>query len=151
MLQCEQSHDWLHIERVRRLAMSLARETQRSQSDTKARISASGSGSTASSASTSTSAPKEREERIVDESEMVDDDTLLIVELAALLHDIKDWKYSGSESAGADAAAEFLRSWRASGSGSTVSVPPAITDRVTSVISLMGMDGFNAEQITTHA
>ncbi|GAB5373433.1 hypothetical protein AAMO2058_001751300, partial [Amorphochlora amoebiformis] len=33
----------------------------------------------------------------------------LVVELAALLHDIKDWKYSKSETAGADAAFEFLQ------------------------------------------
>ena len=33
-----------------------------------------------------------------------------IAELAALLHDIADWKYSGSEEAGAEAANEFLTS-----------------------------------------
>lgn len=33
---------------------------------------------------------------------------LLIVELAALLHDVKDWKYSGDENAGANAAREWL-------------------------------------------
>lgn len=31
-----------------------------------------------------------------------------VVELAALLHDIRDWKYSGSESASADAIREIL-------------------------------------------
>lgn len=31
------------------------------------------------------------------------------VELAALLHDIDDWKYSGSETAGLDAARDFLQ------------------------------------------
>jgi len=46
-----QSHDWFHIDRVRRNAVSLAAE-----------------------------------EKIED---------MLAVELAALLHDIKDWKYSG--------------------------------------------------------
>ncbi|KAL6068131.1 HD domain-containing protein [Balamuthia mandrillaris] len=34
--------------------------------------------------------------------------SLLIVELAALLHDIKDWKYSGDEKAGVEAAKSFL-------------------------------------------
>ena len=33
-----------------------------------------------------------------------------VAELAALLHDIADWKYSGSEEAGAEAAHEFLTS-----------------------------------------
>jgi len=33
---------------------------------------------------------------------------LELVELAALLHDVADWKYSGSESAGVDAARTFL-------------------------------------------
>jgi len=31
-----------------------------------------------------------------------------VVELAALLHDIRDWKYSGSETAGIEAVQEFL-------------------------------------------
>jgi uncharacterized protein len=35
---------------------------------------------------------------------------VLVVELAALLHDVKDWKYSGSETAGADAVRAFLES-----------------------------------------
>lgn len=34
---------------------------------------------------------------------------MLVVELAALLHDIKDWKYSGSETAGVEAVREFLQ------------------------------------------
>jgi len=33
-----------------------------------------------------------------------------IVELAALLHDVKDWKYSGDPDAGANACAEWLQS-----------------------------------------
>jgi len=33
-----------------------------------------------------------------------------LVELAALLHDVKDWKYSGDADAGANAAREFLKS-----------------------------------------
>lgn len=39
---------------------------------------------------------------------ILDDETLLVVELAALLHDIKDWKYSGSETAGLKAVIAFL-------------------------------------------
>eukprot|EP00947_MAST-08B_sp_MAST-8B-sp1_P003083 g3083.t1 len=35
-------------------------------------------------------------------------DDLELVELAALLHDIDDWKYSGSETAGVEAARAFL-------------------------------------------
>ncbi len=42
------------------------------------------------------------------EAEQLDDDTREIVQLAALLHDIADWKYSGSETAGAEAAETFL-------------------------------------------
>eukprot|EP00026_Physarum_polycephalum_P015756 Phypoly_transcript_16516.p1 GENE.Phypoly_transcript_16516~~Phypoly_transcript_16516.p1 ORF type:complete len:222 (+),score=41.14 Phypoly_transcript_16516:193-858(+) len=33
-----------------------------------------------------------------------------VVELSALLHDIRDWKYSGSETAGSEAVREFLQS-----------------------------------------
>ena len=36
-------------------------------------------------------------------------DLLEIIELAALLHDIKDWKYSGSDTAGVDAAVSANR------------------------------------------
>jgi len=35
---------------------------------------------------------------------------LEIIQLAALLHDIKDWKYSNSETAGVEAAEQFLKS-----------------------------------------
>lgn len=35
---------------------------------------------------------------------------VLVVELAALLHDVKDWKYSGDEDAGANAARAWLTS-----------------------------------------
>jgi len=58
------SHDWFHIDRVRKLAYMIAKT-----------------------------------ENLVH---------LDVVVLAALLHDIKDWKYSGSETAGADAARTFL-------------------------------------------
>ena len=36
------------------------------------------------------------------------DERLELVELAALLHDISDWKYSGSETRGIEQAREFL-------------------------------------------
>ena len=36
-----------------------------------------------------------------------------VVELAALLHDIDDWKYSGSETAGIEKASAYLRSQKA--------------------------------------
>jgi uncharacterized protein len=62
----DSSHDWHHIDRVRRLAYKLS----------------------------------------IDEG--LNEKQRLIAELAALLHDIKDWKYSGSETAGADAARLFL-------------------------------------------
>ena len=43
-----------------------------------------------------------REERLPAEQ-------LEVVQLAALLHDLHDWKYSGSATAGAEAAAAWLR------------------------------------------
>ncbi|KAK9803661.1 hypothetical protein WJX72_009151 [[Myrmecia] bisecta] len=60
------SHDWWHVDRVRKLALELARE------------------------------------------EGLSDDQKRTVEIAALLHDVRDWKYSGSETAGKDAVQEFL-------------------------------------------
>lgn len=61
------SHDWHHVDRVRRVALRLGRE------------------------------------------EGLDEEALGRVEVAALLHDVRDWKYSGSEVAGAEAVGEFLR------------------------------------------
>eukprot|EP01112_Ceratiomyxa_fruticulosa_P012176 TRINITY_DN3360_c0_g1_i2.p1 TRINITY_DN3360_c0_g1~~TRINITY_DN3360_c0_g1_i2.p1 ORF type:complete len:222 (-),score=37.11 TRINITY_DN3360_c0_g1_i2:154-819(-) len=46
--------------------------------------------------------------RSLAKSEGVED--IEIVELAALLHDIQDWKYSGSETAGVEAARSWLHS-----------------------------------------
>uniref|UniRef100_A0A6A7GDU3 Hd repeat domain-containing protein n=1 Tax=Hirondellea gigas TaxID=1518452 RepID=A0A6A7GDU3_9CRUS len=40
--------------------------------------------------------------------ESFEGDDLQIIELAALLHDVKDWKYSKSETAGVEAVQEFL-------------------------------------------
>ena len=51
---------------------------------------------------------------------------MLVVELSALLHDVKDYKYSGSDTAGVEAAAGFLKSQN---------VPPAFIARVLEVIS----------------
>lgn len=62
----DSSHDWNHIERVRRLAHYIAKK------------------------------------------EGLDGENQLIVELSALLHDIKDWKYSGSETEGVLATRKFL-------------------------------------------
>ena len=61
------SHDFAHIDRVRRVALSLA----------------AGEGVT-------------------------DAATLLVVELGALLHDVADWKYSGSDTASGESAARIL-------------------------------------------
>lgn len=66
MLGNDASHDWNHIDRVRKLAKFIAEKEGFSQSQQ------------------------------------------LEVELGALLHDIKDWKYSGDENASSEAAREFL-------------------------------------------
>jgi len=42
---------------------------------------------------------------LAEEEQIADKD---VIELAALFHDIKDWKYGGSESAGVDATRAFL-------------------------------------------
>lgn len=62
----DSSHDWNHIERVRNLALHIAKK------------------------------------------EGLGQDSVLIAELGALLHDLKDWKYSGSETAGVQATNDFL-------------------------------------------
>src|SRR6186713_3104553 len=64
-------HDWWHIERVRRVALRIARE---------------------------------------------ENADLFLVELASLLHDIADWKFSGGdEKAGAAAASNWLQSLKVDG------------------------------------
>ena len=60
------SHDWWHVDRVRKTALSLAAE------------------------------------------ERVPVASLEVVELAALLHDVRDWKYSGDRDAGERAVRAFL-------------------------------------------
>jgi uncharacterized protein len=60
----DSSHDWFHIDRVRKLAVTLGKR-----------------------------------EAVAD---------LESVELAAMLHDLKDWKYSGDDDAGPAAAHEWL-------------------------------------------
>ena len=52
-----------------------------------------------------------------------------MIEMAALLHDIKDWKYSGSETAGLDAARAFLMQHKVTSSD---------IDRILGVISHIG-------------
>jgi uncharacterized protein len=68
--QNDGSHDWFHIDRVRKLALRIAKE-----------------------------------EKV---------ENLLVIELASLLHDVKDWKYSGSDRAGEYAVQEFLTSVKCS-------------------------------------
>eukprot|EP01119_Soliformovum_irregulare_P004597 TRINITY_DN15662_c0_g1_i1.p1 TRINITY_DN15662_c0_g1~~TRINITY_DN15662_c0_g1_i1.p1 ORF type:complete len:237 (-),score=54.75 TRINITY_DN15662_c0_g1_i1:51-761(-) len=60
------SHDWDHIDRVRKMAV-----------------------------------------RIADEENAEDKE---LIELAAILHDVRDWKYSGSETEGPEICGQFLRS-----------------------------------------
>lgn len=56
-------------------------------------------------------------------------DDQLIVELGALLHDLKDWKYCADEIAGADAARKFL---------SQENVPVEIIDQICHIIANIG-------------
>eukprot|EP01006_Ploeotia_vitrea_P007463 TRINITY_DN17130_c0_g1_i1.p2 TRINITY_DN17130_c0_g1~~TRINITY_DN17130_c0_g1_i1.p2 ORF type:complete len:208 (-),score=130.42 TRINITY_DN17130_c0_g1_i1:71-694(-) len=79
------SHDWFHVDRVRRTALTLAKEEGTKDLQT--------------------------------------------VELAALLHDIKDWKYSGEHSAGEDAVRAFLEAEQ---------VPAEVVDKVAHVVKFIG-------------
>ena len=81
-------HDWWHIERVRRVALTIAREERAN---------------------------------------------LFVVELAALLHDIADWKFAGGDEEAGPAAA---RKWLAS-----LNVAPAIIDYVCRIIAQLSFKG----------
>ena len=83
----DSSHDWNHIDRVRKLAKFIAQKEGLSESQQ------------------------------------------LEVELAALLHDIKDWKYSGNKLAGYEASKEFLEQNH---------VDPTIIDAVCYVVANIG-------------
>jgi len=61
--------------------------------------------------------------------EKMESEKLLVVELAALLHDLKDWKYAGSESAGPQAVTEFLLS---------VNCPDTILRQVVHIVTNIG-------------
>lgn len=80
-------HDWAHADRVRRLAVALARE------------------------------------------EGAD---VFVVQVTALLHDIADYKLSGSEDAGPRAAREFCRAH---------GLPGEVAERIASVIARMSFKG----------
>jgi uncharacterized protein len=85
-------HDWFHVERVRNVAMSIAREE----------------GADA-----------------------------FVVELAALLHDVADWKFAGGDhDAGPRAAREWL---------SSLGVDPAAMDHVASIIAGLSFKGAGVE------
>ena len=81
-------HDWWHIERVRRVAMTIAREEQAD---------------------------------------------LFLVELAALLHDVADWKFAGGDEAAGPAAA---RKWLAS-----LEADEPTTDHVCRIIGQLSFKG----------
>jgi len=140
------SHDYHHIERVRANAMSLARETASATSPT-----AMAAPVTATTATTTTTTIVKSDDWIIDS------DTLLVVELAALLHDVRDWKYAATspvvtatkpatttaaaasasspsgDTAGGNAAIEFLSS-----QSSVCPMPVALIDRVAYVINHIG-------------
>ena len=83
------SHDWLHIERVRKNALDIAAKLL----------------STSNGASWLT-VPLDREMFIVNAHNSCID--LAVIELAALLHDVGDFKYSGTDAAVHDAAKHIL-------------------------------------------
>jgi len=143
------SHDWHHIDRVRRSALALAHEQRRIQASRSAdpkpaaaaaASTATGAGGAPGASSSSSSCSSGVTDNKAGAGTVagggsecieaeIDADTLLVVELAALLHDIKDWKYSGSESAGGEAAAAFLKSH---------AIPQPIIDRVVHVVNSIG-------------
>lgn len=94
------SHDWWHIHRVRRNALSLAQEEQLPGS------------------------------------------SMELVELAALLHDVRDWKYSGDVDAGANAVREWL---------ATRGYPGDKASVIVDIISRMGFKEELAKKNGAHA
>ncbi|KNC47954.1 metal dependent phosphohydrolase [Thecamonas trahens ATCC 50062] len=66
--------------------------------------------------------------RLAEMEGIEDGDELEVIELAALLHDLHDYKYSGSLTAGAEAAAEFL-----AGAGMEAERAAAVVDIINSV------------------
>jgi len=85
-------HDWFHIERVRNVALTIAREEQAD---------------------------------------------LFVVELAALLHDIADWKFAGGDhEAGPRAARDWLFS---------LDVPQPTIDHVATIIASLSFKGAGVE------
>jgi uncharacterized protein len=87
-LTAEGSHDWFHVERVRRTALAIARE------------------------------------------EGAD---LTVVELAALLHDLADWKFAGGDH---EAGPRAARAWLAS-----LAVPAATVEHVCQIIASLSFKG----------
>jgi uncharacterized protein len=85
-------HDWFHIERVRNVALTIAREEHAN---------------------------------------------LFVVELAALLHDVADWKFAGGDhEAGPRAAREWLAS---------LGVPQSTIDHVATIIASLSFKGAGVE------
>lgn len=85
-------HDWFHIERVRNVALAIAREEQAD---------------------------------------------LFVVELAALLHDVADWKFAGGDhDAGPRAAREWL---------TALSVTATTIDHVANIIASLSFKGAGVE------
>src|SRR5438093_3241205 len=85
-------HDWFHVERVRNVAINIARE---------------------------------------------EDADSFVVELAALLHDVADWKFAGGDH---DAGPEAARKWLAS-----LEVGQPVIDHVASVIAGLSFKGAGVE------
>jgi uncharacterized protein len=61
-----------------------------------------------------------------------------VVELAALLHDVADWKVSGSETAGAEAAYDWL---------TAQGVDPAMRDHVVAIVAGVSFKGSGATDV----
>src|SRR5438552_3597868 len=85
-------HDWFHVERVRNVAINIARE---------------------------------------------EDADSFVVELAALLHDVADWKFAGGDH---DAGPRAARDWLA-----TLNVDQAVIDHVAAIIANLSFKGAGVE------